>query len=305
MRWGANEMEATVPITVGIPTWARGERVVDTLERVMNCSPCPAELIVHIDASDGRLDQILSARFPLIKVLTSKHRVGPGGGRHRCLVASNQPVFVSFDDDSYPLDRDFFSEVENLFSAHGDTALLAAQITHPWEILAPKTGRFEPAVEFTGCGWAVRRASYLACSGFVDRPYAYGIEELDLGLQFHAAGFGVRRAGSLRVYHDTNLSHHRNPRQTAAAIQNVALLAWLRYPWPLAGLAMLQVANMTVDQMRRGRWRGVPGGLLGIPTAIWGFRRLRRPLPKPKVRSYLASRRRPVEPTPRLAEACA
>jgi len=296
-------MSHTVPITVGIPTWARGERVVGALERVLACEPRPAELIVHVDATDGGLERILAARFPFVRVLSSPQRVGPGGGRHRCLVASTQPMFVSFDDDSYPLDGDFFAEVARLFSAHDDVALLAAQITHPWETMAPKNSRFEPTVEFTGCGWAVRRESYFACAGFVDRPYAYGIEELDLGLQLHAAGLTVRRVGSLRVFHDTNLSHHRNPRQTAAAVQNVALLAWLRYPWSLAGRAALQLANMVVDQLRRGRWRGVPAGLLGIPLVAWEFRGRRRPLPLQKVRSYLAGRRVPVGQATNLKEA--
>jgi GT2 family glycosyltransferase len=282
-----------VPISVGIPTWARGERVLGTIERLLACNPGPAEIIVHVDATDGVLERALATRFPAVRVLSSDHRVGPGGGRHRCIQASTQPVFVSFDDDSYPLDEDFFAEVVRLFALYPDTALLAAMITHPWEKPAPKNGVTELVVEFTGCGWAVRRQSYLACPGFVDRPLAYGVEELDLGLQFHAGGFGIRRTNSLRAFHDTTLSHHRNPQQAAAAIQNVALLAWLRYPWSMLGRAVLQMGNMIVDQLRRGRWRGLPAGVLGIPGVLWRFRHLRRPCPAKVVRAYLARRRLP------------
>jgi len=292
----------TVPVTVGIPTWARGEKVLAVLERVFACDPRPAEAIVHIDESDGRLERALAARFPSVKILPSPHRVGPGGGRHRCLLAATQPVFVSFDDDSHPLDGDYFAEVMALFAAQPGTALLAAAITHPWETAAPKSAASEAAVEFTGCGWAVRRDRYLACPGFVDRPFAYGIEEMDLDVQFLAAGFVIRRTGRLRVFHDTTLSHHRNPRQTASAIQNVALLAWLRYPFLLAGRALLQVANMAVDQARRGRWRGIPAGLAGIPGVLWRFRRLRRPYAAVAVRAFLARRKIPVTAAPAWRE---
>jgi len=294
-----------VPVTVGIPTWARGEKVLTVLEKIFACDPQPAEVIVHIDAPDGQLERVLGTRFATVKILTSPHRVGPGGGRHRCLVAATQPVFVSFDDDSYPIDHDFFAEVLVLFAAQPGTALLAATITHPWETIAPKPGASEEAVEFAGCGWAVRRDRYLACPGFVDRPFAYGVEELDLGLQFHAAGFALQRTGRLRVFHDTTLSHHRNPRQTASAIQNVALLAWLRYPLPLAGRASLQVANMVVDQATRGRWPGIPAGLVGILGVLWRFRRLRRPYPATKVRDFLARRRRPLVLASKWREFCA
>ena len=292
-----------VPVSVGIPTWARGERVLGTIERLLACTPRPAEIIVHVDATDGVLERTLAARFPTVRVLSSADRVGPGGGRHRCIQASTQPVFASFDDDSWPQDADFFAEIVRLLETYPDTTLLAAVITHPWEKIAPKTSQSEKVAEFTGCGWAVRRQGYMSCPGFIDRPFAYGVEELDLGLQFQVKGLAIRRAGSLRVYHDTTLAHHGNSRQTAAAIQNVALLAWLRYPWSLFGRAVLQTANMVRDQVRRGRWQGVPAGLLGIPGVLWHFRHLRRPGPAAAVRVYLARRRLPAVSAPALQEA--
>ena len=282
-----------VPITVGIPTWARGTRVIGTIERILACAPPPAEIIVHVDASDGTLEKVLSERFPQVRLLSSPHRVGPGGGRHRCLLAAAQPYFASFDDDSWPVDGDYFGALLALFAALPDTALLAAPITHPWEQLPPRSELSEPVVMFTGCGWAVRRADYLACPGFVDRPFAYGVEELDLALQFYCSGLGIRRSASLRVFHDTTLAHHRNPRQTAASIQNVALLAWMRYPWSLFGRAILQIINMVVDQIRRGRYRGVVTGLIGIPWVLCTNRHRRSPAAADLVVGFLTKRGTP------------
>lgn len=286
-------MGETVPVSVGIPTWARGERVVETIRRLLGCDPLPAEIIVHVDGGDGTLERALAETLPSVRVLVSQRRVGPGGGRHRCLEAARQPIFASFDDDSWPMDPDYFGTLVKWFAAHPGDALVSATILHPGEAAMPRTEVSEPAVEFTGCGWAVRVAAYRSCPGFVDRPLAYGIEESDLGLQFFARGLRLAQSRALRVYHDTQLAHHRRPEQAAAAVQNVALLAWLRYPAVLWPRAVLQVVNMGVDQTRRGRGRGVPRGLAGLPALLWAWRAQRAALPAAAVRGYLARRRRP------------
>lgn len=283
-------MATLAPVTAGIPTWARGERVFTTLDRILICDPRPAEIIVHVDASDGLLERSLVERFPAVKVLSSCCRVGPGGGRHRCIVAATQPYFASFDDDSWPLDSDYFAEVVHAFERNPTVGLLSAINIHPWETIVPKDDNLETVVEFAGCGFALRRAAYAGISGYIDRPWAYNAEEVDLALQLHAAEWLMVRAHGLRVYHDTRLAHHELPQITAAVIQNVALICWLRYPLCLWPHGMLQVANITIDRLRRGRWRGVASGLLGIPWTAWQFRDCRRRLPAKAIRDLWAKR---------------
>ena len=106
---------------------------------------------------------------------------------------------------------------------------------------------------------------------------------------------GIQRteAGTVFNYLPIKVGGTMDDQQAAAAIQNVALLAWLRYPWSMLGRAVLQMGNMIVDQLRRGRWRGLPAGVLGIPGVLWRFRHLRRPCPAKVVRAYLARRRLP------------
>src|SRR3981189_3602212 len=99
-------MKKIAPVTVIIPTYNRGVKVLSVLEKIRVCDPAPAAIIIHIDLSDGRLEAELKKRFPDVNVLTSSVRRGPGGGRHRCLLACNTPFAVSFDDDSYPFDSD-------------------------------------------------------------------------------------------------------------------------------------------------------------------------------------------------------
>ena len=283
----------TAPVCVGIPTYARGARVLSTIERVLACDPAPAEVVVHVDASDGRLERDIAAAFPAVRILSSASRVGPGGGRHRCIGATTQPFFASFDDDSWPMDADFFAEAVRIFEAYPKAAVLAASITHRGESPAAAAPETDAASSFAGCGYALRVEAYREIPGNVDRPWAYGIEEVDVSLQLYAAGWDILRCRSLRAFHDTDLTHHNSSDLMAAVIQNVALLAMLRYPVSLWPHALAQVGNRIWYTFRRGAYRGVVEGVLGLPKVLSSFASQRRPLPAAAVRAYLRSRKAP------------
>jgi len=279
------------PISVGIPTWARGEKVFEVISRLRACTPNPAEIIVHVDGSDGLLERDLIKRFPEVRWLSSATRIGPGGGRDRCLRAATQPYFASFDDDSWPMDSDYFSALVRLFEADSGIGLISAVNIHPWEKVSVRSEVLESVVAFAGCGFAMRKSAYEKISGYVDRPWAYNAEEVDVALQLHAFGWKMVRWGELRVFHNTALRHHEDIQVTAAAIQNVALIAWLRYPLALWPRGMLQIGNCAVDRIRRGRWRGVPAGLCGVLPTLWKFRSHRHPLPAAAIRDLWVKRR--------------
>ncbi len=292
-------MSATVPITVGIPTYSRGERVFQPIERILACDTAPAEIIVHVDASNGVLKQRLAEAFPSVKVISSTHRVGPGGGRHRCLLAGRHEVFASFDDDSWPVDDDYFARLIRHVQDSPEAACFATVIAQRNEMMPPLRETSEIVTDYTGCGYAVRASVYRTLPGFVDRPDAYGLEERDLSLQLHTAGQQIRFCNDLRVFHDTELTHHNRPEITAATIQNAALLAWLRYPISLWMYGALQVANVIWFMACQRRFAGIASGLWGTPASLWRFRHLRRPLPTLGILSYLRSRQ------PRLPESAA
>lgn len=271
-------MSATVPITVGIPTYSRGERVFQPIERILACDPAPAEIIVHVDASDAVLEQRLAQAFPSVKVITSANRVGPGGGRHRCLLAGRHEVFASFDDDSWPVDDDYFARLIRHVQDSPEAACFATVIAQRNETMPPQRETSEVVSDYTGCGYAVRASVYRTLPGFVDRPTAYGLEERDLSLQLHATNHKIMRYHDLRVFHDTDFAHHRSAEITSATIENAALLPWLRYPillWPYGALQYLSVLCFMLRQCRFG---GLAHGLLRTPIELWHFRHLRRSL---------------------------
>jgi GT2 family glycosyltransferase len=279
------------PIAVIIPTYNRGLAVLSVLEKIQACEPQPAEMWVHVDLADGVVENELSRRFHNVGVLTSPIRVGPGGGRHRCLLNCSMPYAVSFDDDSYPVDSDFFASVERLFSELPHAAVLGASIWHRHE---PEKARTKSLVQFpnyVGCGHAVRLAAYRQVRGYIPRPVAYGMEELDLSLQLFTAGWQIYEAGDLRVFHDTDLKYHRSSEVTSGVIANVGLYTFLHYPISAWGWGLVQVANKVLYCIGKGRIRGIVAGIFSIPGNCYQNRRYRRPISRQTLNRFLRFRR--------------
>ena len=271
-------MQGAAPVAVIIPTYNRGLAVLSVLEKIQKCDPRPSEIWIHIDLADGYLERELKHRFPKVGILASRTRLGAGGGRHQCLLACKMPYAVSFDDDSYPVDPDFFAQVERLFSAHPRVAIFAASIWHRHESAKARLRSLIRVPNYIGCGHAIRIAAYRQVRGYLPLAIPYEMEESDLSLQLHAAGWQIYESGDLRVFHDTDLKHHKSPEITAATITNVALRAFLNYPVIGWGWGILQVANKVAYCIRMGRIRGICTGILRIPMACYRNRQFRKPI---------------------------
>lgn len=278
-------------VAVIIPTYNRGFAVTAVLERVQECNPRPAELYVHIDCADRGLEDELARRFPRVNVLTSPGRLGPSGGRHRCLRACKTPYAVSFDDDSYPEDLDFFGRVVRLFAEHPEAAVFGAIIRHPHERESARIESLVRTPSYIGCGYAIRMAAYRQVRGYLPRPVAYGMEETDLSMQLFAAGWKIYEAGDLRVFHDSDGKHHDSPEVVAGAISNVGLCAFLNYPMISWGWGALQIAKIIIHFIRLGQFRGIWSGILRIPSDCYRNRQHRKPLPWNTLRQFLHLRR--------------
>jgi len=284
------------PVAVVIPTYKRGSAVISVLDTVLACDPQPAEIWVHIDQNDGVLERHLMERFPGVHILTSAGRLGPGGGRHRCLLACGAPYAVSLDDDSWPVDADFFAAIEPLFSSYPRAAIFGASIWHRAEAEIRRSRAVRRVASYVGCGHAVRVAAYRDIRGYLARPMAYAIEESDVGLQLFVRGWQVFSAEELRVYHDTDRTHHEASEVTASTITNLALLAFLHYPAMDLGRGAAQVANRVAYSVRRGRIRGVASGVGGIVTDCYRNRALRAPIRHEVLMEYLRLRQSEADP---------
>lgn len=232
--------------------------------------------------------------FTNLTLIFSHQRLGPGGGRTIGIHQASQPIVASFDDDSYPLDVDYFDRLLTLFKRFPNAAVIAAAIYHPHEAIAPALPQASWTSDFVGCGCAYRRQAFLETEGYVPLACAYGMEEVDLALQCRHLGWGILQSNQLRVFHNTTLTHHHTPQVTAASLSNQLLLMYLRYPLGAWWIGVGQVINRLRWLLRHGRSPGIFLGLFQSVPLIWQYRNRRRPVSRCSVRSHLSLRRHPI-----------
>jgi GT2 family glycosyltransferase len=281
-------------VTAIVTAYQRMAAVLNTLRILQECDPAPAEILVHVDGGEHAFADGIRTAFPDVRIIVSDERVGPGGGRNTLIAAAAHPIVASFDDDSYPLDRDFFARLEQLFVEYPEASIIDSHVYRLNQAIEPDADGSEWVADFSGGGCAYRRARFLETGGYVALTAAYGMEEVDVGLRLHALGGRVLRARRLRVFHNTDLARHADAAVTAASIANIALLAYLRYPRWLWGMAIAQCLRRVAWLLRSRRMRGIVTGLTSIPSAIGSHKRERHPVSSRALRSYWALRRQPI-----------
>jgi len=287
-------MSVSAPITAVVTAYRRIDELLNTLRIISGCVPAPAEIIVHVDGGEHACAAAVGREFPAVRVMVSDDRIGPGGGRNRLIAAASQSIVASFDDDSYPIDRDYFARVQQVFAEFPTAWVVDAYVYHLNQAIEPDADEAEWVADFSGGGCAYNRARFLEVGGYVALSAAYGMEEVDVGLRLHARGGRVLRSRRLRVFHNTDLARHADPTVTAASIANIALLAYLRYPRWLWAMAAAQCMKRVGWLLGHRRFRGIGSGLLSIPGIIAAHRAARRPVTAQALRSYWTLRRHPI-----------
>lgn len=281
-------------ISAIVTAYERIDQTLATLRVLQHCVPKPDEILVHVDADQSKCEQSIRREFPDVRVLLSHDRVGPGGGRNKLMNAAQFDFVASFDDDSYPIDSDYFQRALKLFERFPEASVICAALYHTGEPIGLDDRSAQWTADFSGGACIYRRRAFLEAGGYVPLPVAYGMEEVDLALRLHSRGGKILSTPWLRVFHNTDLQRHADPRVTAGSIANLALLAYLRYPVSLWTIGAGQCVNRLLWLLRHGRRRGILKGFAMIPAHIRANQRYRFPLSRTAVRSYLALRRSPV-----------
>jgi GT2 family glycosyltransferase len=281
-------------ITAIVTAYERIEQTLATLKVIYSCQPVPDEVLVHIDANRIECERAIRKAFPMTRIFRSEARVGPGGGRNKLLQAARFELVASFDDDSYPIDFDYFARALEVCEKFPEASVVCAALYHAGESIGLDDRNAQWTADFSGGACLFRRDAFLDAGGYVPLPVAYGMEEVDLAIRLHARGGKILTTRWLRVFHNTDLKRHADPAVTAGSIANLALLAYLRYPVSLWGIGAGQCVNRLLWLLRHGRRRGIVKGVTMIPSHLRANRCYRLPVSKRAVRSYLALRRTPV-----------
>jgi GT2 family glycosyltransferase len=281
-------------ISAMVTAYERIDQTLATLRVLQNCVPKPDEILVHVDADQLKCEQAIRKEFPDVRVLLSHDHVGPGGGRNKLMDAAQHEFVASFDDDSYPIDSDYFQRALKLFERFPEASVICAALYHTGEPIGLDDRSARWTADFSGGACIYRRRAFLEAGGYVPLPVAYGMEEVDLAIRVHSRGGKILSTPWLRVFHNTDLKRHADPRVTAGSIANLALLAYLRYPVSLWAIGAGQCVNRLLWVLRHGRRRGIVKGFAMIPAHLRANRRHRLPLSRTAIRSYLALRRTPL-----------
>lgn len=281
-------------ITAIVTAYERIEQTLATLRVIQSCTPAPDEILVHVDANKVECLKAIRNEFPTVRILHGDERLGPGGGRNKLVDAAQSEFVASFDDDSYPIDSDYFERAVKLFEEFPDASVICAALYHIGDSIGLDERSAQWTADYAGGACIFRRQAFLDAGGYVPLRVAYGMEEVDLALRLHSRGGRILNTPWLRVFHNTDLRHHADPRVTAGSIANLALLTYLRYPASLWVVGAGQCANRLLWLVRHGRYRGILKGVTMIPAHLRAHHSYRQPLSKRDVRSYLALRRAPV-----------
>lgn len=283
----------TAGITAIVTAYERIDQTLATLQVIHSCKPAPDEVLVHVDAGRIECEKAVRNAFPEVRILRSDERVGPGGGRNKLLQAARFEFVASFDDDSYPIDSDYFARALDLCERFPEASVVCAALYHVGEAIGLDDRSALWTADFSGGACIFRRSSFLEAGGYVPLPVAYGMEEVDLAIRLHARGGRILTTRWLRVFHNTDLQRHGDPAVTAGSIANLALLTYLRYPVSFWGIGVGQCANRLLWLLRHGRHRGVVKGVTMIPSHLRANREYRLPVSTTALRSYFALRRAP------------
>ena len=287
-------MRSTVNISAIVVAYDRLDITLLTLGKLERCTPAAEEILVHVDGNRNDIADRIREEYPRIDVVVNESNIGPGGGRNILLGRAKHSIIASFDDDSYPVDTNFFGQLDSLANDHPEADVFAALIRERGQV-HESSDCSSPlwVADFVGCGCAYRKAFFEKIGGYVPLPVAYGMEEADLALRLHAHGGRILFVPVLRVFHDTDLSHHSSPSIAGGNIANAALLPFLRYPLYLIPVGFFQFARKLWDTARRKRITGIIRGLRLVVPHLIRNRRWRNPVNGSSVLSFLALRRHP------------
>jgi hypothetical protein len=228
------------------------------------------------------------------------------------LRSAKEELVASFDDDSRPVNSDYFQRAMTAAQTFPEAAVLTATLLDGSEDDPSASGQPAHVATFAGGACVYRKSKFLQTTGYVPLPLAYGMEEVDLSLRLHATGGHVVHVPDLRVVHEAPLKNvrrivfrglwprlvtaqdpgHRDTREIAAGtVANLALLPFLRYPVLLWPYGAAQCLHKVLELMCNGRTREALAGLWKIPGHLWRHRHERAPLTIAQVRSYLRLRR--------------
>jgi GT2 family glycosyltransferase len=200
--------EPRYPLSVVVLSHNRLDELTRNIpDLIHDCERLGYELIVADNASNEETRDFLkkvTAGRSEVTVLYHSKNLGVAGGRNSTFAASHGEFILSIDDDTR-VSHDFLCEIPGLMrNKYSDVGILAVRVKHleTGEDQNP-AGDFDVPVRNHHGSACVLRREAIAKAGGMDEHCDFGLDELDLCIRVHAAGYRILYTPSLVAYHNS------------------------------------------------------------------------------------------------------
>ncbi len=286
-------------VAICIATHNRREDLTRTLRELARLEPPPAEIIIAADGCTDGTPEFVAREYPAARLIVHDEARGSIPSRNEMASVCTSEIFLSLDDDSYPIETDFISRVAQTFVENSALAVASfPQRTDEFPATLTQMD-FGPS-HFTGTyansGAAIRRSVFDALGGYPDF-FRHAYEEPDFALRCCAAGWQVWHETALTIRHYFTSAMRNEMRTHQRHARNELWSVLLRCPAPmLFGVAIFRIVRQAGYARSRGlswlmrepRWWFAC--LAGMPRCLAE----RDPLPWKKYRAWMELVRTPI-----------
>ncbi len=208
-------------------------------------------------------------------------------------------MFLSLDDDSYPLESDCITRLRALFETRPRLAVASfpqRSDEFPESLTATDLGPSQFVGSYANSGAAIRRSVFEQLGGYPDY-FFHAYEEPDFALRCVGAGWEVWHEASITIRHHFTGAQRNEIRTHQQHARNEFLSILVRCPAPyFLGVALFRIARQFGYARKRGLgwvlrepiwWHNA---LLGISRCWWD----RKPLRWKKYRAWMELVRHPI-----------
>lgn len=229
--------------------------------------PPPDEIWVTDDGGTDGSANMVQDNYPDCKLKVNVCGLGSVASRDWMVRQATGELVLSLDDDSYPLDSDFFARLPELMQSHPEAAVVCfPELCDDGFLHAddPLYSKAHYVASYPNCAAVMRRHVYLQTAGFP--PFFFhSYEEPDYVAQCAGLGYGVWFEPSLVVRHHYSPANRNWLKIHHFHARNELWSVWLRCPWPWLLLVSL---FRVIRQLGYASSNGV-GWLLREPIWWW------------------------------------
>ncbi len=291
-------------VAICITTHNRRAEMERTLAQIAVLAPPPDEIVIVADGcTDGTAD-FVRERNPDAKLIIHEQGRGSIPSRDEMAHVTMCEVFLSLDDDSYPIEPDAIARIRGLFEKNARLAVAAfPQRTdeYPETLTATDFGGAKFVGSYANSSAAIRTSVFKSLGGYPDF-FFHAYEEPDFALRCVNAGWQVRSEPCVTVRHHFTTLQRNEIRTHQRHARNELWSVLLRCPMPqLLAVAPLRVWRQFGYACKRG-WSWVWREPRWWWQCLGGLSRClreRRALPWPRYRAWMGLVRTPHNDTAR------